>query len=284
MTTHDGTLLPFADAIRVEAAGPNAYAAELQASWSSLVGIHGGYTAAVAARAVAVHVDDPTKPLRSASVQFVSPPDPGPATVLVDVERSGRTASFVRARVVQGDRLRLLLTAICATTRDGAAYDDVAPPLPPRPVDGATAIFPPAEAVPHAVATAGATSRGHFPNADLLVDPSTVPFAGGAEARLAGWIRPLAGEPPTIEWMVCVADFMPPTVFTRLTGPSPAATLDYSVHVLVPDPAALVGADDWVVTELGSKHSSHGYAVEEGRLWAPDGTTLAVTHQLRLAG
>lgn len=284
MTTHDGPLLPFADAIRVEAAGLGAYTAELQPSWSSLVGIHGGYTAAVAARAVAAHVDDPTKPLRSASVQFVSPPDPGPATVLVDVERSGRTASFVRARVVQGDRLRLLLTAICATARDGVTYDDVAPPLPPRPVNGATEIFPPAEAVPHAVATPGATRRGHFPNAELLVDPSTVPFAGGDEARLAGWIRPLAGEPPTIEWMVCVADFFPPTVFTRLTGPSPAATLDYSVHVLVPDPAALVGADDWVVTDLRSTHSSHGYAVEEGRLWAPNGTTLAVTHQLRLAG
>jgi len=186
VTTHDGTLLPFADAIRVEAAGPDAYAAELQPSWSLLVGIHGGYTAAVAARAVAVHVDDPTKPLRSASVQFVSPPDPDPATILVDVERSGRTASFVRARVVQGDRLRLLLTAICVTTRDGVVYDDVGPPLPPRPVDGATAIFPPAEAVPHAVATPGATSRGHFPERE--------PARRSVDGAVRGWSRGAPGR------------------------------------------------------------------------------------------
>ena len=69
-------------------------------------------------------------------------------TVEVTVERAGRTASFVRARVLQDDRLRLLLTAIAATAREGDRYDEVAPPFGPTPVADATPIFPPADAVP----------------------------------------------------------------------------------------------------------------------------------------
>ncbi|MEI2700726.1 MAG: hypothetical protein V9E94_21165 [Microthrixaceae bacterium] len=41
--------------------GPGHFTAELDERWSSLVGIHGGYTAAIVANAITAAVDDPSR-------------------------------------------------------------------------------------------------------------------------------------------------------------------------------------------------------------------------------
>ena len=56
------------------------------------------------------------------------------------------------------------------------------------------------------------------------------------------------------------------------------------MQFLVTDLAAHVEPGDYVYAEMHSRHSGGGYAVEDGIVWAPDGTTLATSRQLRLAG
>lgn len=281
-TTETATARPrlsFDESSAVTRLATDRFAADLSPAWASLVGIHGGYCAAIATRAISTAVGDSSRAVRSVSTQFVSAPKPGAATIDVTLERAGRTATFARARLTQDGALRLLMSAVFASDRPGAGYDDRPRPagVPATPPDGLGRIAPPPEALrPDRVS--------HFDNSELVLDPETVPFASQGRSRLAGWLRPLDGEPVSAEWMVCAMDFFPPAVFSRLDRPVPAATVDFTVHLLVSDLAAAVPAGAHVYAEMESTASAGGYTVESGRMWAPDGTTVATSHQFRLAG
>ncbi|HEV7762521.1 MAG TPA: acyl-CoA thioesterase domain-containing protein, partial [Acidimicrobiales bacterium] len=99
----------FAADTAVMRVGEGRWRGELSERWASLVGIHGGYVTAVAARAIAEAVADPDRPLRTLSAQFLRSPRPGPVEVDVTVERRGRTLVFASARVHQDDRSLVLV-------------------------------------------------------------------------------------------------------------------------------------------------------------------------------
>ena len=88
--------MTFAADTAVVRVGPGCFTAELHERWSSLVGIHGGYTAAIVANAVTAAVDDPSRALRSFATQFAAIPRPGPIDIEVTVERTGRSMSDLR--------------------------------------------------------------------------------------------------------------------------------------------------------------------------------------------
>jgi hypothetical protein len=115
------------------------------------------------------------------------------------------------------------------------------------------------------------------------MDPSVVPFSGAGPARLAAWLRPLDGEPVDVPWLVAAGDVLPPALFSRTEGPTRAATIDWTAHLAVADPVAHVAPGEHVFLECRSPLAIDGLAVEDGVLWAPDGTVLAVYRQTRLA-
>jgi acyl-CoA thioesterase len=262
----------FAADTAVVRVGEGRWRAELSERWSSLVGIHGGYTAAVAARAIAEAVDDPERPLRTLSAQFLRSPRPGPADVEVTIERRGRALVFASARVSQGDRTLVLVRTNSAGVDPGQVYDDHR--ARPRPS------APPADAPRFASTTAGV---GHFDETEVTLDPDVVPFSGQGPAWIAAWLRPLDDAPIDAAWLVAACDVLPPASFSRTTGPTRAATLDYTIHVVEADPAAHVPPGDHVYLDCRSPLAADGLAVEDGVLWAPDGTVLAVSRQTRLA-
>jgi Acyl-CoA thioesterase C-terminal domain len=115
----------------------------------------------------------------------------------------------------------------------------------------------------------------HFQNAEVRLDPDVIPFGGAGEAWVAAWPRPLDGEPIDAAWVVAMCDVLPPVVFSRTTGPVKAATIEYVVHL------ATVGHRCRLVRT--SPLASEGFAVEDARMWGPDGRVLAVARQARLA-
>jgi hypothetical protein len=244
------------------------FTARLHDRWSSLVGIHGGYSAAIVARAIEATVDDPGRPLRTIAVQFASSPRPGSAEVEVTVERAGRSVTTTTARLLQAGKVRLVAHAVSSPAWPGLAYDDSVLPRPDGP--GHTPIFEP----PGGIA--------HFQNAEVRLDPDVVPFGGGDRAWVAAWLRPLAGEPIDAAWLVAMCDMLPPAVFSRTTAPVKAATIEYVVHLATAKPELPRGEHAYL--SCHSPLAAEGFAVEDATLWAPDGTTLAVARQTRLAG
>jgi acyl-CoA thioesterase len=255
----------------VRRVGEGRWEGDLSERWASLVGIHGGYVTAIAARAIGEAIADPDRPLRTLSAQFLRSPRPGPVAIDVAVERRGRTIVFASARVHQADRTLVLVRSTSAGSEPGQVYDDHRRrPRPAAPPPG----------------LARYESQGlvhHFDQVEVVMDPDTVPFSGGAEARLAAWLRPLDHDPVETYWLVMACDVLPPASFARTTGPTRGATLDYTVQLPLVRPDGHVGPGDHVYLESRSPLAADGLATEDGVLWAPDGTILALSRQARLA-
>ena len=113
--------MSFATDTAVRRLGDRCFAAELDDRWSSLVGIHGGYTAAVVARAIEATVDDPARSLRTFATQFAAPPRPGPVEIEVTVERAGRSMTTTSARLLQQGRLLQVAHAVSSVPAAGQA-------------------------------------------------------------------------------------------------------------------------------------------------------------------
>lgn len=270
-TKTDTDLARFAADTAVVGIGAGRWEAELSERWSSLVGIHGGYVTAIAARAIAEAIRDPAKPMRTLSAQFLRSLRPGRVEIDVEVERQGRALAFVSARVRQRDRTVVLVRSTSAAATAGLIYDHHRPRL--------RAAQPP----PGASRFDGNGLVRHFDEVEVVMDPDVVPFSGTGDAWLAAWMRPLGGEPIDNIWLVAACDVLPPALFSRTTGPTRAATIDYTVHLPLADPGAHVAVGEHVFLDCRSPIAVDGLAVEDGVLWAPDGTVLAVSRQTRLA-
>jgi acyl-CoA thioesterase len=260
--------LSFATDTAVVRVGPARFTAELHERWASLVGIHGGYTAAIVANAIAAAVDDPSRVLRSFATQFAAVPRPGPVDIEVTVERTGGSMTTTSARLVQEGRVLQVAHAASSTARPGLTYDDYIRPRGADPGD-----------TPRFASPGGV---GHFLNVDVRLDPGAVPFGGGDAAWVAAWIRPLDDEPIDVAWVVAMCDLLPPAVFSRTTGPVKAASIEYVVHLATGEPS--VPAGEYVYLSCRSPLSNEGFAVEDATMWAPDGRVLAVARQTRLGG
>ncbi len=260
--------MSFSGDTAVTQVGPGSFTAELHERWSSLVGIHGGYTAAIVANAMTAAVDDPSRALRSFATQFASIPRPGPVDIEVTVERTGKSMTTTSARLLQEGRVLQVAHAASSTSRPGLTYDEHDRPGGPDPGD-----------TPRFESSGGV---GHFQNADVRLDPEAVLFGGGEDAWVAAWLRPLHGEPIDAAWLVTMCDLLPPAVFGLTTGPVAAATVEYVVHLATGEPSIAPG--EYVYLSCRSPLSSEGFAVEDATMWASDGRVLAVARQTRLSG
>ena len=260
--------MTFAADTAVVAKEPGRFTGELHEHWTSLVGIHGGYTAALLVNAISAAVDDPTRALRSFATQFAAVPRPGPVDIEVTVERAGRSMTTTSARMLQDGTVLQVAHAASSTRRPGLSYDDY---VRPRDSDPGTAPLFTSEG-----------RVGHFQNLEVRLDPDIVMFGGGEEAALGAWLRPHDGEPIDTAWVVAMCDILPPAVFTRTTAPAKAATIEYVVHLNTGEPALPRG--EHVYLSCRSPLSYEGFAVEDATMWGPDGRVLAVARQTRLAG
>jgi acyl-CoA thioesterase len=257
----------------VRALDADRYVATLAPTWTSMVGIHGGYVAAIAAHAIEMTLGKDHS-LRSLHVQFVRPPSAGEIAIDVDIVNAGRSMTFAKATVHQEHKPMLVAAAVAGSPRGGLEFDDV-----PRPFQVGRAVSGDAERF------TGPNRGQHFEQLELRLEPGLTLFGGNDVARVAGWIRPLdVEERVTIPWLVCAADFMPPSMVFRTDRPVKAASVDFSVQLLCRDPAAAIAPREYIYGEMRSSISAEGFSVEDGTFWSPAGQLLATSRQLRLAG
>jgi acyl-CoA thioesterase len=241
------------------------FAAELDDSWASLRGVHGGYMTALAV--IAAGAMAPDRPVRSITTSFLRPGVVGPAELTVEVLRDGRSFGTLAVTMHQQGRA---VTNSRVTVLDVLPGHDWESVPTDRPLDRSLCIpFTPPPSI------------RHFAQAELLIDPTTVPVGDGSQARIAGHVRPL--EPRVIDaaWLAMIGDWFPPSPFRRFEPPTGGVSIDYTVHIhrtLPEDP------DRWLEGVFVAETSVAGIALERGRLGLPDGTAVAETFHTRWTG
>jgi len=245
-------------------AGGGVFDVELDETWASLRGVHGGYMTALAVRAAELEV--PERAVRTIATTFLRPADVGPARLRVEQLRSGRSFTTVAVELSQQDR-PIINTRI--TMLAGVEGRQWAEPVTDRPAprERCVSFTPP-------------PSVRHFGQAELLLDPSTIPVGDGSPARIAGHVRPLEVRPIDAAWLAVIGDYFPPSPFRRFDPPIGGVSIDYTVHIHErPDPEV-----DWLEGVFTARTSVGGIALERGTLALPGGALVAETFHTRWTG
>ena len=257
-------------AVSLENCGPNRTMAELPESWTALQGVHGGFVAGLAVRAAQLTLDDPTRALRAATIGFLRGTRVGPCQFDVEVLRLGRALAACAVRVSQDDADVCVARLHFSPPWDGLSFSDVVAPLDAAP--------------PDCVPFEGNGLVRHFTSVDAYLDPATTMFSGAGQARLRAWVRPKGGDVVDAPWLTMLGDYLPPAVFARTEGPSRAVSVEYAVQLHTSALPLHLADGERLTLQAHAFHAAEGFAVEDGHIWAPDGTLLATCRQTRLAG
>ncbi|HEY8377886.1 MAG TPA: thioesterase family protein [Nannocystis sp.] len=245
--------------------GPGHLQAQAPEGWQQGRGLFGGLVLALLTRAAAT-LAEPDRPLRSLTAVLCGPTQPGPADIFVEALRVGHGVTTVAARLVQAGEVQAHATVVFARTRASAAelkWCELAPPTPP-----------PWREVPTIAPEGGPVFAQH-----IEFRPVRAPFfGGGAESGAEGWVR--FKQPPSVRdgaFLAMLCDLWWPSVFARLPGPRPMATLAFTMQV--------VGDPGRIDPELPVYHRGRapvcgdGYAIDMREIWSATGELLALNQQ-----
>lgn len=236
----------FDEATTVVPVGPEAAEAAVERRWEaelrdemSIVDGHpnGGYLLAVLARAAVAAAGQDDRHVVAATCSYVAAPAVGPATVLTEVLRRGRTASQVRARLVQDDAIRVEALLTVADLDDAPpSWGEIAAVEMPSEEECRAA----GRALP--VAPPGMTEPPLSQVITRAFDPATLGFASGqpsGRGELRAWVRFVGDRPVDPLALLLAVDALPPATFeVAMTGWVPTLSLTAYVRAL-PRPGPL---------------------------------------------
>lgn len=256
---------PFDAATAIAPAGDDRWTATIDTAWSAPNGPNGGYLAAIVLRAVIAAAGEAARAPRSLTLHYLRPPQPGTVELSAQIEKTGRTALFLTARMEQDGRACVLAQAMLADDFAATlAYARAAPDVP-RPEEIEPAVD--GDAIPEVAR--------RFERRPVVGPP---PFSGADRAETGGW---MAFRPPRTIDAIAIAmltDAWIPSPFVMLTHPVGAPTVDLTIHFRNPPD----GDDGPVLGIYESSTSAHGYFEEDSTLWSRDGALLAQSRQLAL--
>jgi acyl-CoA thioesterase len=101
--------------------------------------------------------------------------------------------------------------------------------------------------------------------------------------RSGGWLRLREPRPADALFLAALTDAWFPQIFTRLTAPVPAPTIDLTIHFRAHLPLANARPDDWYLLSVSTWLATEGFFEEDAEVWSRDGRLLAQSRQLALA-
>ena len=232
---------------------------DLERSWWSFAGPHGGYLASHLLQAAAAATD---RPPRSLQVQFDTAPAEGPAEVAAVVEREGRSATLATAVLRSSGVPAARATVLFGPGRPGPSEQSLDHPDAEAPEELTRLEMPP-DFVPFAQHLEYRPAAG------------TTAF-GGARPELTAWVRFLDGRPIDSVAATILVDAMQPALYGSLAAFVPVPTVDMSVQYL--DPVA----EGWVLLRIVTRSARDGWCVDDSEVWAADGRLLATARQTRI--
>jgi acyl-CoA thioesterase len=248
------------------------YGAEVAPDWRAGRGPHGGYLAAMLLRALVKSVPDAARAPRSLTIHYARAPEPGPVRITTTLEREGRSLSTLSARMDQDSELIALVLGAFSVAWAGPEISEVVMPTV-APPDPSREGFKLLEHGPE---------FGHH----IVQQPRMegTPFAdSGQPMAIRGWLGLLEPRPIDALSLAFFSDALIPSLYMRMTEWSAVPTVDLTVHFrarMTPQPDA--DPLELCLAQTTTELVHDGFFVEDGLIWAPDGTLLAHSRQLAI--
>ena len=251
---------------RVEQTGEGRYQGYIDPGWNIGDNPNGGYLLSVVTSALADVLPHPD-PL-SVTTHYLRPGTAGVACdVDVEVIRTGRTLSTVRARLFQAGKQRLEVLA---------AYGDLSVPAG---INSDITIPAPAMPSPEACFARDGKLQGielaFAEKIDVMLSPETA-VPGGGKAEVSGWIRFHDDRAPDPRALLLFCDSFPPSPFGRLGVIGWVPTIELTVHV------RRRPAPGWIKARFVTDDLADGRMIESGCLWDSQDQLVAEARQLGL--
>ncbi len=210
------------------------------------------------------HVGDAARSVRSVTAEIVAPLEVGPAAIEVDLLRSGKSVSFVRATLRHGGEVRAHAVGIVAAAKPTtlAWQDLVAPEAPPWQTVTPLPWRPPLP---------------EFAQQFEYRVIEGLPMSGGAP-RTLGYARAKdPGAPRDAAYLAALIDVWWPAALTRLTAMRPMMTIAYTLDIV----GSLAGEDPEAPLLYRGvvPVAAEGYCLEQRELWTASGRLIAINHQ-----
>ena len=258
----DPSITPFSSLLSRMEAADGASLLDVPEDWLQGRTLFGGLQAVVGLAAMRSLAPD--SPLRSLQVTFLAPVPGGPVRARAQILRSGKSATHVEARIVDGDNTLCLMVGVFGRPRDSAValrprQSHVAPTNPfqlPR-IPGVTPNF-----------------TQHFKARWIAGGP---PWSGTEQPDIVVELAMRDSGNATESHVLAMADFIPPIALSYLKTPVPAASLTWMLELLTEDVSSLP-LEGWRVdAQMTAAHS--GYINQSLMLWGPGGVPVALGRQ-----
>lgn len=252
------------NALRLRRLGPGLWTACADQNYESANGMFGGWTTAIALRAVCDEADSDASPC-SITIDFVSKVEPG-SDVVVATRRvgEGRSVSFWQTELTVANATLAIASVVLTKRRETDGHLGIAMPDAPDPST--------LELTYPAPGAGGARMgfRPFFGSPPHLLDST----------YSTGWVRETSGRTIDHLQLAFLADHRAPRSFLWSGGPRPSSTLTLSVYFHATDDELASVGDDDVLSEAFGTRGAQSTSEEHLRLWSRSGALLATSVQM----
>lgn len=241
--------------------------AEIPEGWAQGRATFGGLQVALALRAMRTRVEENRLP-RSLLTTFVGPVGAGEVELTVETLRQGRSATLLRADLLQEGTVRCSVHGAFGAERESTvAVEGTPPPEVAGPEDDLWEL-------PYlAGVTPEFTRRFQYRFAI-----GSGPYSGVESREMGGWCRFRdTSEPVTEEHVLSLVDAWPAPILPMMKEPAPASSVTWVLDFIQPMPEAL--SSDWWLFRSEVDHAGHGYGQFDAALWSPEGRLVALARQ-----
>jgi acyl-CoA thioesterase len=251
-------------ALALSRSGDGTWIAHADPNYESMNGMFGGWTAAVALRAICDGVDGEAVP-SALTVNFVGKVEPG-SDLLIKTRGvgGGRSVSYWQSELTADDVTLAVASVVLTERRETDGHLEITMPDAPDP------------------ATLDVTYPAPGPWGERApVRPIFgLPPHNRASTYSTAWVREASGRSVDHLQLALLADHRAPRSFFWSDGPRPSSTLTLSVYFHATESELDAVGDDEILSEAFGVRGAHSTSEEHLRLWSRRGALLATSVQM----
>lgn len=251
----------------VEKVSEGRFGCVVNSGWNIGNNPNGGYLISLVDSAIRASINQPD-PI-SLTTHFLRPGVAGEeCEIAVEIVRSGRTTTTIRASLWQQGKARLEVIAAYSDLAESIGLvSDIS--IPRREMMGPDACIP-------RTGDLQGIDIALIDKLDIMVQPELASPGKSGVPEIAGWVRHKDGRAPDTRSLLLFVDCFPPSPLGAVGPVGWVPSIELTVHVRR-RPAA-----GWIEASLVTDDLSAGRMIESGCLWDSTGSLVAESRQLAI--